>query len=38
MTEFLPYGDPPVIFKDEIIRINPNTYDLEVSIVNGDGR
>lgn len=36
MTKFLPYGDPPVIFKDEIIRINPNTYDLEVSIVNGD--
>lgn len=36
MTKFLPYGDPPVIFKNEIIRINPNTYDLEVSIVNGD--
>lgn len=36
MTKFLPYGDPPVIFKDEIIRINPNTYDLEVSIVDGD--
>lgn len=36
MSKFLPYGDPPVIFKDEIIRINPNTYDLEVSIVDGD--